>query len=186
MTDTNSNPGTGGAGVQEESCSEKTERLLNKPPKSSRQVVFDTLAILRARFPNCFARPDRPRRQPLKIGIHLDIIAALPELPATDIARALRFYTGDIRYLKSCVEGRHRIGIDGQPTGTVTADEAEHCEKSLQGILAKRQKSRLQSQSPPDPAPDPAPRSTPEPRPKLTLAALRAAATKRKLETSGA
>jgi sRNA-binding protein len=179
MTTTKTDPGCD-AGVQEEACSLKKEPPQNKAPESSRQVVFDTLAILRARFPNCFARPDRPRRQPLKLKIHLDIAAALPELPTANIARALRFYTGNIRYRRDCTEGKLRFDLDGKPAGIVTADEATHCQKSVAGILAQRQKR--QPRSAPDPAADPVPDPAPK---RLTLSALREAGAKRRLETSG-
>jgi sRNA-binding protein len=186
MVNINNDPATGAGGVQED-CSEKTERPLNKPPKplpqaasAWKRAAIETQLILRARFPQCFSRLDLPRRQPLKLKIHLDIAAALPELPAVDIARALRFYCNDIRYRRDCTEGKIRFDLAGQPAGVVTADEARHCQKSVAGILAKRRKSRSSSQPS-------ATLSPPTPPPRLTLAALREAAAKRKLlETSGA
>ena len=143
------------------------------------EAAVQTLLILRAKYPQCFARLDLPRRQPLKVGIHHDILNAVPELPVADIRLALKFYTGDINYLKQCVEGRKRIDLNGNDAGIVTAEEAEHCAKSLDGIVSKWRKKKTAPVSPPAQPPS-------NLKPRLTLAALKEAAAKRKLEMSGA
>jgi ProP effector len=156
---------------------------LNSEPRAPRQAASawkraatDTLLVLQARFPQCVARLHLSRRQPLKLGVHLDVIAALPELPVADIRRALKFYVGDIRYLQSCTEGKHRIDLDGKPAGIVTAEEAAHCKNSLDGILAKRQRRKPQSRpgSPPPAAPSK----------KLSLADLKAAAVRKRVSVA--
>jgi ProP effector len=127
--------------------------------------------ILREKFPQCFQRLDLPNRQPLKVGIRLDIVTALPELSPVAIGRAIGFYTAHVRYLRQCTEGCSRVDLDGQPAGAVTAAEAEHARNSL-AQLAKRRKRA-----------EPAPKRAPPPKPqRLTLAALKQAAARRKLE----
>jgi sRNA-binding protein len=59
--------------------------------------MHEAIAQLAELHPNCFRRPG----QPLKIGIHNDIIARYPELEPGLIASALRMYT------------RHRRTISG-------------------------------------------------------------------------
>ena len=73
-------------------------------------------------YPNCFRQPG----QPLKIGIHNDIIARHPELQPGLIASALRTYTRSVGYLEMLKAGATRIDLEGNPVGTVTtADEAD-------------------------------------------------------------
>jgi sRNA-binding protein len=56
-------------------------------------AVESTIDLLCERFPKAFARFEQ-RRQPLKIGIHRDVLAAL-EVPEKDLARALRIYVSN-------------------------------------------------------------------------------------------
>src|SRR5215472_7546980 len=73
-------------------------------------------------YPSCFRQP----RQPLKIGIHNDIVARHPELRPSLIARALKTYTRSLGYLETLTAGAARIDLEGNPVGTVTAaDEAD-------------------------------------------------------------
>jgi ProP effector len=88
----------------------------------------------------------------------------MPELSEQAVSRALKFYTSKTRYLQSCVEGRSRIGLDGEPAGVVSAMEAEHATHRL----AKRQQKRKKP---------PAPQPTPQ---KLSLDDLKAAAARRR------
>ena len=83
MGRTNKEPGAGDAGAQRD----HPESPIVKPPESPRQApsawkraATETLCSLRAAFPACFARLDHRSRQPLKLKINPDIIAALPEI----------------------------------------------------------------------------------------------------------
>ena len=136
-----------------------------------RAAAINTLLMLRQRFPAAFARLDLTRRQPLKIGIRNDIIAAVPEIAATEIGLALKIYAGHVSYLSQCVEGAARIDLDGEPAGVVTATEAAYAAK----LVAKIKRGR--------PTPVPPPASPPQ---RLTLAALKEAAAKRKPAKNGA
>jgi sRNA-binding protein len=65
-------------------------------------------------------------RRPLKLGIHRDIIAALNgSVAPRTVSDALRLYVGNPRYLKSCVAGADRIGLDGNPAGQVSDKDAD-------------------------------------------------------------
>jgi ProP effector len=151
------------------------------PPKRRpyREVAIETLSVLRERFPAAFADLNDRRRQPLKVGIHADIVAALPELDAAAIRCAMRFYVCGFRYQYSVVEGAARIDLNGNAVGIVSADEAEHARLTVQGVKAKRRASDSTRS---------APLVTPEkPQPKrLGLADLRAAVAQRKLSAQGA
>ena len=95
----------------------------------------------------------------------------MPEIAATEIGRALRFYTQGAAYLTSCIEGADRIGLDGQPVGTVAADEAAHAKDSLDKIEARKRRSSA------------APATTPPTPKRISLADLREAAVKRRRQS---
>lgn len=127
-----------------------------------KRAATETLLTLRTKFPQCFARLDLSRRQPLKIGIHADIVAMAPELRPVDVGRALKFYAGHVRYLASCTEGTHRIDLAGQAVGIVTAAEAAHAAELLAKIKGGRQRQ-----------------ARPNTPPRLSLSDLKIAARKR-------
>jgi ProP effector len=139
-------------------------------------AAVDTLLTLRQQFPQAFARLSDRHRRPLKIGIHLDIAAAAPDLNPIEISRALRFYVSDVRYHRGCTEGVERIDLDGNPAGAVTAAQAENSKRSVAGIeakLAQRRERRAATSA------EPAPPEKPK---RLTLADLKAAVAQRKLQ----
>jgi ProP effector len=84
-------------------------------------------------YPNCFRQP----RQPLKIGIHNDIIAQHPELRVSLIASALKTYTRSLGYLEMLKAGEARIDLEGNPVGTVTAADEEDAKRKI-AKLARR------------------------------------------------
>jgi ProP effector len=89
------------------------------------------IALLAETFPKCFAVFEQ-RRQPLKIGIHADIAAALDgAITLEELSNALRFYTGNVGYLRSLRAGAPRIDLDGQPAGVVTAEETAFAKTRL-------------------------------------------------------
>jgi ProP effector len=143
-----------------------------------RAAQFETLLTFRQRFPQAFARLNAQTRRPLKVGIHAEIAAALPDLSAIEIKRALQFYTRDVRYHAACIEGAERIGLDGHAAGTVTAAQAENAKRAIADIESKLERRRECHTAPTSPPPSPPKR--------LSLSDLRAAATARKLLVQGA
>jgi ProP effector len=94
------------------------------------------LALLAEKWPACFQIFEQ-RRRPLKVGIHLDIMAALGDaVTSAEVKSALRLYTGNIGYLLACREGVERVDLNGEPAGTVTAAEAAYAAK----IAARRRR----------------------------------------------
>ena len=166
--------------VTVEPSREPSNSPLNNPPESLPQArsawsrtATETLCSLRAKFPACFARLDRRSRQPLKLKIHLDILAAAPEIDPINIGRALKLYTGHVSYLSQCVEGKDRVDLDGQPAGIVTKDQAVYAAE----LMAKIRRSR------PTSVPPPASTSPPK---KISLADLKAAAARKRAAMAGA
>ena len=69
--------------------------------------MHEAIAQLAALFPNCFRQP----WEPLKIGIHNDIIARHPELRPSVLANALKAYTRSLGYLETIKAGAARIDL---------------------------------------------------------------------------
>jgi hypothetical protein len=128
----------------------------------------DGIAMLAERWPACFHVFERPRR-PLKLGIHLDILAALDgAMTLQELRQALCFYTGNHCYLRRMSAGAARIGLDGNPTGTVSTEEAAAAAARLASYKRRRWAPSVSA-----PTPIPAPPS-PLPAPKqIGLADLR-------------
>ncbi len=152
---------------------ELVKRPLSKSPNSKSQwksEAVKTLGILHERFPGCFAAPGQSYRVPIKVGIHADIAAALPDLSPVQIGRGLFLYTHDHRYLKAMVAGRPRIDLSGRPSGVVSEVEAE----SASATLAHRRKKQKALPAV----------ALPKAR-RITFDDLRAAAMKRKQQAAG-
>ena len=146
-------------------------------PPSARQKRHDAIAaaiaLLAETFPKCFSVYEG-RRCPLKLGIHLDIQAALDSaITPTELHRALGFYCSNAAYLGALRNGAPRIDLNGEPAGVVRADEEAHARETLAKIRAKQKaraaaaKGQAQAQSPPATK-------------RLSLADLKAAAVARK------
>jgi ProP effector len=81
------------------------------------------LELLAATWPACFSIWEK-RRQPLKIGIHLDILAALDgAVTPAELSRALRFYVANNVYRSRLVAGAARVDLNGEPAGEVTVQQ---------------------------------------------------------------
>jgi sRNA-binding protein len=96
------------------------------------------IALLAERWPQCFSVYEK-RRKPLKLGIHIEILAALGDaVTPSELSVALGIYCRNGVYLCRCSEGAPRIGLNGNCTGHVTAEEAEHAAARLGGRAVKR------------------------------------------------
>jgi len=133
-------------------------------------AALDLVCILAKRFPAAFAIKPSYRR-PLKLGIHVDILAQLNDAIApSDLSAALRIYVSNSTYLKALVAGADRIDLNGMPAGTVTADQADIAKAQYEQRRDKH-KAKQKQLAPTNGAgkPELAPRP-------LSLADLRAAA----------
>jgi len=115
------------------------------------QAIAATIALLAELYPKCFS-VYQERRRPLKLGIHLDIQAALDSIitPA-ELHQALGYYCSNSAYLSSTRTGTERLDLNGEPAGAVTADEEAHAKLVLARIRTK-QKARTvaaKAQAPP-------------------------------------
>lgn len=93
---------------------------------TSTKLRLDHTTVIRAvaeLFPDTFVIERYRPHRPLKRGIGNDLIER--GVLTRQETRFLHSYTNRRQYLVASVEGAERIGLDGQPCGTVTADEAQ-------------------------------------------------------------
>jgi ProP effector len=129
--------------------------------------IAAAIALLAEAFPKAFSIFEQ-RRRPLKIGIRGDLLARLGgTLTEIELRQVLRAYTANGAYRRRLLAGAPRIDLDGNPVGTVSAEEAAD---ALAKIAAKTAKVAARKQS-----------AQPEqPKKRDGLAQLRAAAQRRK------
>jgi sRNA-binding protein len=125
----------GAAGAQGEGTDGKSPAYSRPERKNLAEAVITLLA---ERFPKTFFVFER-RRKPLKVGIHLDILAALAgTISPRDLGNALRFYVGNAGYLRAMLCGAYRYDLAGQPAGVVDRDQEIAARGKLAAIAAKR------------------------------------------------
>ena len=101
--------------------------------------------LLKAYFPGCFK--EMKDIQPLKKGIKQDLVKFLStqeNIVVGDKAcmvNSLAYYVNSPAYHKQVTEGAVRIGLDGEPAGIVTAEEATYSVECRQAKLEKKKKS---------------------------------------------
>jgi hypothetical protein len=138
--------------------------------------IAAVLELLAERWPATFSMYDN-RRRPLKIGVHLEILAALDgAVTADELSIALRYYVSNRVYRSRLIVGGPRIGLDGAPAGVVTPEQ----------IPTPAPPAPSPAPMPPSPAPSPSTPPSPSPPRRLTFADLRAAAAKRREQNNNA
>jgi ProP effector len=87
-------------------------------------AIQAAIALLVEAFPKAFFMYER-RRRPLKIGIHLDILAVMDgAITPEELSNALRVYVHNNYYLNVCRRGAVRIDLNGEPAGEISAQDA--------------------------------------------------------------
>lgn len=109
--------------------------MIDKSTKTKQKRVAAAIrAVLVERFPRTFF-PKGVSKLPLRIGIHIDIKRACPDLDKWDIKCALDDYTYGPRYWASLVAGAHRVDLEGNPCGeVVTASTQAWAAKKIAGF----------------------------------------------------
>jgi ProP effector len=116
----------------------------NTMNKQRLAAALDLIGVLAERFPACFAVSPSYRR-PLKLGIHLDILAQLSDTIAPrDLSAALRIYVSNSKYLKALITGADRVDLNGMPAGTVTAEHADIAKAQYEQRREKRKATQKQ------------------------------------------
>jgi ProP effector len=105
--------------------------------KSKQKIFNEVVGVICQRFPATFFI-HKPK--PLKIGIYDDLLA-VGVLDEKGLSAFLRAYCKLGRYLAVVVPGAQRVDLDGNPTGEVTAEEAQLAATAL-SVLHERRAAR--------------------------------------------
>jgi sRNA-binding protein len=111
---------------------------VNRRPETKPEA---TRRILVERFPACFM-PKRDEKKPLAIGIIHQVFAAAPDMSRRSIRLAVHDYCNGLKYWRNCVEGAARVNLDGSPSGTVTAEQAEFAGRTIVGAMKRWKRER--------------------------------------------
>jgi sRNA-binding protein len=129
--------GRGIASADEQCDPLKTPAATSPLLKLPNPTVAAVIALLAERWPGAFSIHEKKRR-PLKIGIHLDVMAAIDgAITHAELSRALGCYVANGAYLSRLREGAKRIALDGEPSGTVTAEQENYAKILLSMAVAK-------------------------------------------------
>src|SRR3990167_6485966 len=130
---------------------QKGKATLSKKAKQNKPKLLDYVQygveLLKAYFPNCFKSMKEVK--PLKKGIKQDLIKQLSmmnDIVIEDKAcmvKSLSYYVNTINYHKGVVEGALRIDLQGQPSGIVSAEEAQYSYERYQSRIQKRSASEV-------------------------------------------
>jgi len=124
-----------------QSRSEKTPAAKQQKPAWLEYAQYG-VELLKAHFPLCFK--EIKDIQPLKVGIKQDLVKLLgtrEDIVIGDKAcmvNSLAYYVNSAAYHKSVVPAATRIDLNGEVTGTVSADEATYSSECRKAKLQKR------------------------------------------------
>lgn len=93
---------------------------MTKPNRRRNEIIR---AMLVEEYPLCFAGKGEDKR-PLAITVGPALYLMKPELGRIGLAAVLDDYCSGPTYLRNCTAGSDRIGLDGQPDGVITANQA--------------------------------------------------------------
>lgn len=101
-------------------------------------TLLDQLA---EKYPAAFPRDPRAVK-PLKVGIHQDLRAALPEVSHGVLRKALSHHSRRLAYLRALIRGGDRVDLQGQPVEPVTPEQqalaAEKLKEAQAHLQAKK------------------------------------------------
>ncbi|MER9768968.1 ProQ/FinO family protein [Mesorhizobium sp. M0189] len=93
-----------------------------KPRYTLREHILPAREHLAKRFPDAFMRKGEPTKKPLKVGIAVDVLRLVKDIPREILKRAIGDYCTGPKYAKAMVTGATRVDLDGNAAGVVTPD----------------------------------------------------------------
>ncbi len=111
-----------------------------KSRSKNRAANQAALKLLMETYPKAFSRTEV---RPLKIGIQEDLLAD-EKIAKNKIKRALASYVRTLSYYRSLLAGAARIDLNGEASGEVSAQEAEHAKGKLKEISRQRREREQQ------------------------------------------
>jgi ProP effector len=104
-------------------------------------------AWLQDRYPAAFPQ-ERGDIRPLKVDIHLDILAAYPELTPQALKKMLAIWCGRPMYQKALMRGGPRVDLHGLPAGEVTPEQRAHAQEKLKALSARAKERKAAATKP--------------------------------------
>jgi sRNA-binding protein len=92
-----------------------------------------------AKWPQAFYADPR-QRKPLKVGIHNDIHAAMPDISRRTLSRALQYYARHPCYLQAVAKSQPRVDLAGVELGQVSEHERDMAVAELKKWTAKQER----------------------------------------------
>jgi ProP effector len=119
-----------------------------------KELEDEILPVLILNFPRAFFARGKSCR-PLRCGVYDDLDGALPpEVDRKKLRSYLAAYTRFNRYLRELVPGATRIGLNGEPAGVVSEQEAAQAREALERRLSQQPVKPVKQQpaEPPKPS----------------------------------
>lgn len=111
--------------------------------QKKKEEIKVALRWLYEQFPACFNPEDL---KPLKLNIDKDLFSFLEKENSPSKVKlrdALTYFTSNVYYLRTIINGTHRYDLDGQQVQEITQEQRDFAhdklEKILQSIKAKKQ-----------------------------------------------
>lgn len=121
--------------VPKKLSAKEQEHLMQDAQKKKRKGIKTALRWLYEKFPVCFNPKDL---KPLKLNIDKDLYLLLKQegaLSKSQLRDALAYYTRNIDYLKTVINGTHRYDLEGQQVQEITQDQIDFAQKKLHKTL---------------------------------------------------
>ncbi len=146
------------------------------PPKAKpREQARELIARLVEAYPKAFFPLSARQVHPLKLGIHKELAPRVKEWGFEPLALrlALTAYIRHLRYQVALTKETHRIGLDGEAAGEVSAEHKAKAQEQVAAIRAQRKAADKPAAAPAEAAVEVAPAEagearkprTPAPRP---------------------
>jgi sRNA-binding protein len=115
--------------------------------KATKAEMHRVRVALSIAYPGVFAAPQsKEPRKPLALGIRSKLYSEarfmFPEISLRLIRGGLYDYTNGFKYLLACKAGTPRIGLDGEPDGFVTKEQAAYARAKLRSVKARHKAGR--------------------------------------------
>ena len=136
---------------KKKSYQSRSSQKIAKPKPRWLEYVQYGVELLKLYFPLCFKQTNE--MEPLKKGIKQDLIKRLSEMNDIGIEdkacmmKSLSYYVNTMAYHQHVLAGVMRIDLDGQPTETVSTEEAKYSFERYQAKLTNKQAKKSTNHS---------------------------------------
>ena len=105
-----------------------------------KQQLENLKAELAERWPHLF---NKAAPVPFKVGIREEITAALPDVDAPLLRKAVNGWCQSFHYMAALKPDAPRYGLDGEPDGAVTTEQAEDALRHIETLKQRLEQKRI-------------------------------------------